>query len=358
MRLALDPARLSTALGGEPALPSPSELARQLAESEIRLFTQQAEVGADLVKAAWYLHSVAVTRSDLEIYGVAQKRAANQVSAHIFDVVLQSRKLDPTESLRVAIATQIGYLGGDLQPNATAISRRTLFKETPISAATTGEVSLQAGVLVLGLDKARLNSSLREWSAQLDRLSAEFGDRAISDLSTTVFGSVAGVVKGADALFGFLNSGRQEDLDAARRLFQAALVAPGSQHDYDSRWAAAVLRQISDQLQTDSIWTVLPPDQSDASRAMTLGTPAVLTLWPPQVRLLAPPEGSRSVLDQSVKRMVLSLPTSAGKTLLAQLMILSHLIRDPAEVCVVAPTNSLCREIQSSLRERLRVLGP
>ena len=83
----------------------------------------------------------------------------------------------------------------------------------------------------------------------------------------------------------------------------------------------------------------------------------MLTLWPPQVSLLAPADDLSPVLDQSVRRLVLSLPTSTGKTLLAQLMILSHLLADPAEVCVVVPTNSLCREIQGALQERLRVMG-
>ena len=364
MRRALDPDRLSTALGGESALPSPDDLARQLADAEIRLFTQQAEVSDELLTAAWYLHSVAIARTDLNLYGTAQQRAAHQVSAHIFDVALQSQELPSLEALRVAVATQVGYLGGELQPNATAIARRVPIEEPSLSAATTGAVSLEVAVLVLGLDRSRLHGALREWRAQLARLSADLGERSdpifgsvAGDLSDTVFGSVAGVVLGASALLEFLNRGRQDNLDTAKRLFQAALAAPGSQHDHDSRWVAAVLHRISDQLQSDSVWSVLPPDQAAASLAMTLGTPPVLTLWPPQVRLLAPAGELSLVLDQSVRRLVLSLPTSAGKTLLAQLMILSHLIADPAEVCVVVPTNSLCREIQGALRERLRVMG-
>ena len=198
MRRALDPDRLSTALGGESAPPSPDELARQLADAEIRLFTQQAEVSDELLTAAWYLHSVAIARPDLNLYGTVQQRAAHQVSAHIFDVALQSQQLPPLEALRVAVATQVGYLGGELQPNATAIARRAPIEETPLSDATTGTVSLQVAVLVLGLDRARLHGALRERLAELARLNTELGARSdplpgsvVGDLSDTVFGSVA-----------------------------------------------------------------------------------------------------------------------------------------------------------------------
>ena len=55
---------------------------------------------------------------------------------------------------------------------------------------------------------------------------------------------------------------------------------------------------------------------------------------------------------------MLSFPTSAGKTLLAQILILAHVASsDVGNVCVVAPTHSLCRELANSLNRRLRTLG-
>jgi len=54
---------------------------------------------------------------------------------------------------------------------------------------------------------------------------------------------------------------------------------------------------------------------------------------------------------------VLSVPTSAGKTLIAQLVAANHLVRERTGVCFVAPTRSLCREIEANLRRRLRLLA-
>lgn len=52
----------------------------------------------------------------------------------------------------------------------------------------------------------------------------------------------------------------------------------------------------------------------------------------------------------------MSLPTSAGKTLMAQLLALTHLANGIDSVCYVAPMRSLGREVREALRGRLRVV--
>ncbi|MFJ5309717.1 DEAD/DEAH box helicase [Streptomyces sp. NPDC088350] len=51
------------------------------------------------------------------------------------------------------------------------------------------------------------------------------------------------------------------------------------------------------------------------------------------------------------------MPTSAGKTLMAQLVVCSHLARSPGRVIYVSPLRSLGREMRQALRARLRLLG-
>ncbi|HET9873920.1 MAG TPA: DEAD/DEAH box helicase [Propionibacteriaceae bacterium] len=82
--------------------------------------------------------------------------------------------------------------------------------------------------------------------------------------------------------------------------------------------------------------------------------PPVLTLWRPQRGLLA---ARPSPLEGSTRRLVLSIPTSSGKTLMAQLLTVTHLSQTPSSgVCYVAPTRSLCREVRQTLSARVRVL--
>ena len=79
----------------------------------------------------------------------------------------------------------------------------------------------------------------------------------------------------------------------------------------------------------------------------------MLTLWELQRDLL---NGPRSPFDPAVLRMVMAVPTSGGKTLLAQLMAVEQLERTDRGVCYVAPTRSLCREVRRAMADRVRIL--
>ena len=79
-----------------------------------------------------------------------------------------------------------------------------------------------------------------------------------------------------------------------------------------------------------------------------------MTLWPPQRSLVAHP--TLSPLDPATTRLLVSVPTSAGKTLLAQLIICAHTAREDGDVCYVTPLRSLGREMRQGLRPRLRYL--
>lgn len=82
--------------------------------------------------------------------------------------------------------------------------------------------------------------------------------------------------------------------------------------------------------------------------------PPVLALWPPQRELLS--RATQNPLDPMTGRLLLSVPTSAGKTLLAQVMICTHLATHAGDVCHVTPLRSLGREMRQALGSRLRVL--
>ena len=105
-----------------------------------------------------------------------------------------------------------------------------------------------------------------------------------------------------------------------------------------------------------SIWAVLPPGTPPAvAQSFTFGTPPVLTLWPPQRELLA--SARLNPLSPSSERLFISVPTSAGKTLLAQLIVCSHLANASGSVCYVTPLRSLGREMRQAMRTRLAILN-
>ena len=240
-----------------------------------------------------------------------------------------------------------------MTPNAAALSRRLIIDREPEQLGNPAMTSLEAGVLLLALDRPALFPLFTRRINQLDALAAEF-----VDIDDSQYAATDGVVRGIRELTVFLTYGSNEALSRASEHFRRALVTRGASSDVDSRWVAAHLLRVADGLETSSVWRVLPPDLPNAARAMTLGDPPVLQLWPPQLSFLTGnlPSGP-SPLDSSARRVILSFPTSAGKSLLAQLFVTAHIEGGTGDVCIVAPTHSLCRELSSSLRRRLRTLG-
>ncbi len=352
MDRALNLETLNSALGYHPRLPNPDDLQRLLTDTELRLFTRQGGIDDQLLDAGWYLQAVASARSDLELYDLPRQRRAHQVSGHIFDLVLQSADLSEMERLRYTFAAQVGYLGGELTPNASALVPKDLLPSEPYEWSEAGRMSLEAGILLLGLKRQDLYSLLSVRQEQL----AEVGLGPYG-ITVTPYDAVAKVINGVRHLLNYLTYGRIDDLDQARGLFSAAVASEAAASDVDSRWVSAHMRRLCDNLASTSIWAVIPPDLRGAALAMTLGSPPVLALWPPQLSFLGAEDAGPAPLDPATRRLVLSFPTNAGKTLLAQILIAAQVVSTEGNVCVVAPTHSLCREISDSLYQRLRTLG-
>lgn len=358
MERALDPELIGIALGSHENLPTPEEVSRLLAEAELALLLRKPEVSEQIEAIGWYLHAIASSKYALRTYGVDRQRNAFQVAAHIFDLLLQIPQIDLIERLNYCFTCQIAYLRGELNPNAIAIYRREFEgKLSDLDLLNNfQEVALSCGIGFLGLDINYIYRVTGNLQNQIRRLVNRWD---IEDIFATPFGSAAGVAVATRDLTSFLLYGRTSALKRARATLQRAVLAESSLEDHVSRWVAAHLLNLSDDLENSSIWKVLPPDVPDGVRkAFSMGQPKILTLWPPQLDLLKIAEPSTvNPFSSSVKRSFLSTPTSGGKTLVAQLMVASHLATEKTSVCYVAPTRSLCREVRNSLESRLRYVG-
>ena len=352
MERALNLNLLRAALGAGGMFPSPEEVQRRLAETEIALFLQRGAVDDELLATAWYLHGVGTTRASLQIYPAERRLQANQVAAHIFDLTLSAGIESEVVRREMTFAAQVSYLRGDLDPNALALYRR-LPRSEPRLRDEPGAVSLDVGSAVLALDRRRLFggrlAALRREARQLARIVG------VTDLIATPYGAAARLIEGCNNLIVHLTYNQPDRLDRARQLFEEGTNPPFAQFDLDSRWVAAHLRDIADDLGTTSVWAHLPPSVPPAAaRAMTLGEPPVLSLWPPQLELL---NGMPGPLDPAVRRLVLSFPTSAGKTLMAQYIVAAHVASGAGSACIVVPTHSLGRELRRDLDRRLSTIG-
>lgn len=358
MERALDPEIISIALGSHENLATPEEVSRLLAEAELALLLHKPEVSEQIEAVGWYLHAVGSSKYALRMYGVDRQRKAFQVAAHIFDLLLQIPQIGLIERLNYCFACQIAYLRNELNPNAIAIYQREFAEKLGDLDLINNyqEVALSCGVGFLGSDISYIYRVTGKLQHQIRQLVTRWG---IEDIVATPFGAAADVVIATRDLTTFLVYGDVSALERARSTLRRAVLAESSLEDQVSRWVAAHLLNLSNDLENSSVWTVLPPDvPNGVRRAFGMGQPKILTLWPPQLDLLKIAEQRQTnPFSSSVKRSFLSTPTSGGKTLIAQLMVASHLATEETSVCYVAPTRSLCHEVRNSLRSRLRYVG-
>lgn len=385
MDRALDHDRLAEALGQHELgpLPTASELANLLAQVEVQAIIAPSDVDPRVLRTAWYLHGIASAANAADRYTPQRQEHAFAVSAHIFDLALNAPGRTDRERLTLSFAAQVGYRRGRLDPNAVAIWRRAdaLLEFPPRSRPTEPSaqdlldnssegseygpggadgighdlfetMALRAGIAFLGLDLPRTSSLLSQWRDQASEMAATIG---VDNLFGTMFGPAEQIVVAVGELVEFLRFGNPERLNVSRAALRSVLDRGAGSGDRDALWVAAHLLHIADDLKESSVWSVLPPGSPDSlAQAFTIGSPPVLTLWPPQRELLA--RTTAGPLDPDTKRLLLSVPTSAGKTLMAQIMICHHLATQTGDVCYITSMRSLGREMRQALGSRLRVL--
>lgn len=125
-----------------------------------------------------------------------------------------------------------------------------------------------------------------------------------------------------------------------------------------ARLLAATARQLAD----NSIWTVTRAVNSRVTKFVRSlvdkgrGGKVLFDVLPPQRRALA----EQGLLGSSRRAVVVSLPTSSGKTLIAQFRILQALNQFDLErgwVAYLAPTRTLVRQVARRLRRDFEPLG-
>jgi len=332
--------------GGQVNLPSAEELQKALSDAETDLFIGRGVISDELLTAGWFLYSVASARKSLELYSAPRQRRAYQLSSHIFDLATQNGIEDINQELSLTFAAQVGFLKGDLNPNATAVYRRLNERDSTIEI-NDENLALKVGVMFLAMDRQRLFRVLPYLREKL----ATFNTGSEGRL-----GLLSLLLDSCWSLLLYVSYGDNGAYQDALTSLESVVRSDVALEDIDLRWVAAHLLDAASDFGDSSVWAMLPPDvPPEAARAMTLGNPAVLSLWPPQVQLIKSEDANNPLL-LGTKRLFLSIPTSAGKTLLAQYISLAHLAQDGGGICFVAPTHSLCREIRKSLSDRLRLL--
>ncbi|MFB7763450.1 DEAD/DEAH box helicase [Streptomyces xiamenensis] len=307
-----------------------------------------------MLATAWLLHGLAAVEPETPGFDPMQTRQALAVSAHVMDLALADKRRTPTEQLRIAFAAQAGYRRCEQEPNATAVYRQVkkLVDFASSLPAHLDTLTLEAGVVFLAFDRPDLNRALSAWRRQFAELRTLMNDES---LAGTMYGPAEAVVEAVHHLRLFLSFGDMDRLHHAQDLLGSVLNGRAGRSDPTARWVAAHLLGLSGEMAASSLYTLLPKGTPDAvAQTFTMSHPPVMTLWRPQRQLLNRERGNP--VAPSTGRSLISVPTSAGKTLMAQLVICSHLAQKPGRVVYVSPMRSLGREMRAALRGRLRLM--
>ncbi len=137
---------------------------------------------------------------------------------------------------------------------------------------------------------------------------------------------------------------------------KSAAASGDAQHEVLLRWLHAASRVMV----TNSLWWAMRSVNSrttDFVKSLAYRTHhAMFELLPPQRAALL----EQGLLDQAKTAVVVDMPTSAGKTLLAQFRVLQALNQfrdDEGWVVYVAPTRALCAQITRRLRTDFEPIG-
>lgn len=144
--------------------------------------------------------------------------------------------------------------------------------------------------------------------------------------------------------------------------FDRAIEASSLSSSYQLEPLARLLSAAARQLANNAIWTVTRAVNSRVTKFVRSlvdrgrGDKALFDVLPPQRRALA----EQGLLGSSRRAVVVSLPTSSGKTLIAQFRILQALNQFDFErgwVAYLAPTRTLVRQVARRLRRDFEPLG-
>jgi hypothetical protein len=167
------------------------------------------------------------------------------------------------------------------------------------------------------------------------------------------------IAKSLSQLLEYLYSGNRSWYEGTQETLNDLMNVTEADNDPSIWWISRLLKILVDGFEESALWNSVLPPLSDSDyklrteeyiRGLAFGKPSIVELFVSQ----------RASLDQVLAEdgAVVSLPTSSGKTRIAEISILQNLINNPDSVVLyLAPFRSLAFEIEESLSKVFRHLG-
>lgn len=341
-----------------------NSLLAQLKEDFQRLSTTQVN---DLISIAFRVEQIAIrfmSDSKTAIKYSRQTKSAFELAAKLFEQVADAQLVASQEVNRdLYLHSAVDYSLGEFQANATVIARKVLEQF---------EFGKDSHANVLNATFLLLRKSLGDIE---DKLSVVLKDKATLDESfqnqftkdeIDEFGVVEEIdhFLALDAIYCFsryLRLGNNDDFGLARNKIEESLVFFNTIRDADNHILIQLINLLIRQMQFSSLWNQLGDISRFRKNLILNRYIRVLTmdkrkpiyeLWASQI------ESLKNVLD-STSSFVLQMPTSAGKTRIAEIKILQTLAQgEKGTKCIyIAPFKSLVTQVEDTLNYYLSKVG-
>jgi len=162
----------------------------------------------------------------------------------------------------------------------------------------------------------------------------------------------------------YIKTGESQILERAFHIINDSVAVARDSQFVDWWWWSFCLRFLFEEYSKTSLWSQVQPFVSNGDTAEKIKlyiryglreTPPIIELWPSQVHAIP------MINDADRRHFCLKMPTSAGKTRIAELTILRFFLDtldNPNRKCVyIAPFRSLAFEIEKTLRKGFASLG-
>ena len=179
-------------------------------------------------------------------------------------------------------------------------------------------------------------------------------DPIVGEMESFVYSKI--LAKAISHMVQYVISGNKDALMEAQEILLDLIELSQINGESHLWWIFRLLYLVFGEYEEASLWTVLPPiigNQEKCSeyiRANIYKQPSVVELFKSQRECI-----NKSLNDDSV---VIGMPTSSGKTKIAEISIIKTLIDYPEGLCIyIAPFRSLASEIEYSLSSILNSMG-
>jgi len=306
-------------------------------------------------------------------------RVVRNVTAATFSLeTLSETDSEQLKSLGLA-ARQFARTWEGLARLSEGMDRETAFMNAAVAYELAGYqanascLARQFGRKIYEIDKPTVSELASTFLQRLFLQAIVLADRLLEepDVSKSAFDQILGSIAMAIAGEGFAMaskyflSGNNEILGQAHRSFKDAERNFASLGCIVESNLVRSIRSLLPVMQQRSTWAILSDEVKDNHRwrrylrllargtgVDILGSPSVSELWPSQISAL------ENGLLKSEASKVIKMPTSAGKTRVAELAIVHTLVANPGAKCVyIAPYRALVWELEQAFLSLFGDLG-